>query len=125
MARLTVKASGALLDGRAPTLVTRMVDELVDEVSSQAADDVRQVMTWSFRNPTGDTRSSVSVVSEGRDKVVESDVFYIPWLERGGWRGSSFKGYKMFAKAAREARKAIQVIGPTVAAKYLRLLNGG
>lgn len=117
---MTVEFSGPLFDGTAEALLRKGSEDAEQQVAVVARDEVRQVIQRRARNRTGYYESRVQVDVLGDDRVVRaSGVIYDDWLQRGGWRGSAFSGYKQwdigFAEADAKAASVVdKVLSPYI-----------
>lgn len=106
-----MRLSGPVFDGRADTMVDRMLEDCKDEVASYAEYLWQMKLDQSLKHPTGRYQSRINVARRDLNRIVnDRQSVYGPWLEGTGSRNAPktrFAGYW-------SARKAVSALIPKV-----------
>lgn len=123
--QVTIHASGALFDGRAPRVVAQALEDAKRDVASQGLANWHHNLDGSLRHPTPYYETQITVQSlHGNQVVHDRGIVYGPWLEGVGSRNKTtrFKGYFALRRAfqqllgqapqlaERAIRRALEVI---------------
>lgn len=121
----TVHTHGPLFSPRANRIVDEMADDVEEEVSAYAYDQVQSNLRASLKQPTGHYQSRVRHHQVGsRWQVDDDNVVYGPWLEDGkNRRRTRFKGYQAFRRAADAVGRESHRLAERVVHRELRRLS--
>ncbi len=122
-----VELSGPLFDGRANAAVQAFLSDAALTVAEEGEELVRQRLTLSIRNRTGNYESSIRTVpADAMATVDDSGVVYGPWLEGTGSRNRTtrFKGYRSFRIATQLLAGRAGAIASRVLPRYIDRMGG-
>lgn len=121
---MTVAFSGPLFDGRAQKELNLGAEAAERELAVAVRDRVREEIARRARVRTGYYESRVRVDNTTGGRVVRaSGVIYDDWLQRGGWRGSSFRGYQQWDRAGSDVESRATAVVEQVLKPYIERMR--